>query len=162
MKRIFRMFSLGILSFCLMSSLGCSVAVDPIAAEKEIRQKTDELVEAWRLNDEDWIDRNAVNEYLISAQSLEVVNKDQIIEYMSSVEEDTDPGAAKIDEWQTIAAGDTFVSLYRLSWTFDSGKSNVVMVTDVWSHDAAQWKLLTQHVSRISLTGPDDSDTDEE
>jgi len=162
MSHTFRTFSLVVLSFCLVLLFGCSTAVDPAASEKEVRQKTDEMVEAWRLNDEGWLERNAANEYLITSQSLEVVNKDQIIEYMSGAEEDPDPGTAEIDEWQTIAAGDTFISLYKLSWTFDSGKSNVVLVTDVWSRDAAQWKLLTQHVSRISLTGPADSDAGEE
>jgi len=82
MSHTFRTFSLVVLSFCLVLLFGCSTAVDPAASEKEVRQKTDEMVEAWRLNDEGWLERNAANEYLITSQSLEVVNKDQIIEYM--------------------------------------------------------------------------------
>jgi hypothetical protein len=162
MNHTFKTLSLTVLSFSPVFLFGCSTAIDPAAAEKEVRQQTDQMVEAWRLNDQDWLERNAVNEYLITSQSLEVVNKEQIIEYMSGAEEDPDPGTAQIDDWQTIANGDTVISLYKLTWTFDSGKSNEVLVTDVWSRDAAQWKLLTQHVSRISLTGPADSDTEEE
>jgi hypothetical protein len=99
---------------------------------------------------------------LITAQSLEVVNKEQIIEYMSGAEEDPDPGTAQIDDWQTIANGDTVISLYKLTWKYDSGKINEVLITDVWSRDSVQWKLLTQHVSRISLTEPADSGAGEE
>jgi len=156
------MFSLAVLSFCLVLLFGCSTAIDPAVAEKEVRQKTDEMVEAWRLNDQDSFERNTVNEYLITAQILEVVNKEQIVEYMSGVEDDPDAGTAKIDEWQAIGNGNVVVSLYKLTWTFDSGRLNEVRVTDVWSRHESQWKLLSQHVSRISLTDPTDSGTAEE
>jgi hypothetical protein len=92
MKHTFKTFSLAFLSFCPVLLLGCSTAIDPVAAEKEVRQQSDQMVEAWRLNDQDWFERNAANEYLITAQSLEVVNKEQIIEYMSGAEEDPDAG----------------------------------------------------------------------
>jgi len=124
MSHSFKMFSLAVLSFCLVLLFGCSTAIDPAVAEKEVRQKTDEMVEAWRLNDQDSFERNTVNEYLIN--------------------------------------GNVVVSLYKLTWTFDSGRLNEVRVTDVWSRHESQWKLLSQHVSRISLTDPTDSGTAEE
>jgi len=162
MSHFLRTFSLAALSFCIVLLFGCSTVVDPSVAEKEVRQKTDELVEAWRLNDQDWFERNTVNEYLITAQILEVVSKEQVVEYMSGVEDDPDPGTAKIDDWQTVVDGNVVVSLYELTWTFDSGRLNEVRVTDVWSRYESQWKLLSQHVSRISLSDPTDSGTAEE
>lgn len=161
MKHTFKSLFLAVLSFCLVLFLGCSVAVDPVSAEKEIREKTDELIQSWKYNDQDWYERNVVSGYLITLQTLDVVNREQVIEYMSSAEEDPDPGTAEIDDWQTIVDGDTAISHYKLGWKFESGGSNEVRITDVWSHRTGQWVLLSEHVSRISLTGSAESDAKE-
>lgn len=162
MNYIYKTIFLTILSLCVVVFWGCSTAIDPATAQKEVRQRIDEMVEVWRLNDSDWFQKNVVNDYLITSQILEVVNKKQIIDYMSGVEEDPDPGTAKIDDWQAIVDGTTVIALYKLTWTFESGRLNEVRVTDVWSRHAGQWMLLAQHISRISLTGPADSDAETE
>jgi hypothetical protein len=159
MKRTFKKFSLSVLSFCLVLSLGCSVAVDPATAEKEIRQKTDEMIQASKYEDEAWYEENFADEYLITGQDLQVVNKEQIIEYASSAEEIS--GTVEIDDWQTIVDGDTVVSLYKISWKFDDGGTNEARITDVWSHRTGQWVLLAQHASQISLTGSAETDANE-
>ena len=161
MKQTLRTFSLAALSFCLALFLGCSAAVDPVAAENDIRQRTDEVIEAWNDNDSGWFERNVASGYLVTSQLHEVFNKEQILEYMSGDETDP-PGTAEINDWQTIVNGDTAVSHYMIHWTFDSGGTNDVRITDVWCHRTGRWMLLSQHVSRISLTGSEESDADAE
>lgn len=104
------------------------------------------MIQASQYEDEAWYEENFADEYLITGQDLQVVNKEQIIEYASSAEEIS--ATVEIDDWQTIVDGDTVVSLYKISWKFDDGGTNEARITDVWSHRTGQWVLLAQHASQ--------------
>ncbi len=160
MKRTLKRFSFVALSFCLIPFAGGSEAIDPTSADKEVRQKTEEMVQAAKTNDEAWYEAYFADEYLITGQDLQVGNKEQMIEYASTAEELS--GTVETDDWQTIVDGDTVISLYKISWKFDDGGTNEARITDVWSHRTGQWLLLAQHVSQISLTGSAESSANEQ
>lgn len=117
------------------------------------------MIQASQYEDEAWYEENFADEYLITGQDLQVVNKEQIIEYASSAEEIS--ATVEIDDWQTIVDGDTVVSLYKISWRFDDGGTIEARITDVWSHRTGQWVLLAQHASQISLTRSAETDANE-
>jgi hypothetical protein len=151
MKQTLRMLSLLTLVVAMLLVVGCSAAVDPATADKEIRAKTDELISAWKTNDVAWLKQNLTEGYLFTGQDFNIASKEAIVEFATAEQDDLDATTA-IDDWQTTLQGDTVAALYKLSWKFADGSANEVRLTDVWVHSGGQWKLMAQHGSQISLT----------
>ncbi len=129
---------------------GCSVESDSAGTDKEIRKKTEEMVTASQSYDQAWYKNNRAADYIITAQESAAGSADEFAAYTSGSNE-LDSTSFRINDWRTVKEGDTTVAFYKLRWKFAGGANAEAHVTDVWTQRNGQWKLLAQHVSRISL-----------
>ena len=137
-----------ILSSILFLLTGFQLAYGETDIEEAFRAKTNEIAKAFTENNTDFLASVYSDEFLMTAQSLDVVTKRQLLENQRFDEGTT----FEISDWRAIGSGDTVVVLYELTWSYSDGGSNKVRFTDVWVKVEGDWLILSTHVTQISLS----------
>ncbi len=135
------------ITFVLVCSFGFQTAYGEADLEKRFRAKTIEIAKAYTENDTDFLAGVYADNFLMTAQSLHVVTKKQLLENQRFDEGTT----FEIADWRAIRSGDTVVVLYKQTWNYSDGGSNEVQFTDVWVKEGDDWSILTSHATQISL-----------
>ena len=136
-----------ILALVLVSLVGFRPAYGEADSEEAFRARTDEVASAFAENDIDFLSDVFADNYLMTAQSLHVVTKKQLLENQRFDEGTT----FEISDWRMISSGDTVVVIYQLTWSYSDGGSNEVQFTDVWVNEGGDWMILSSHATQISL-----------
>ena len=131
----------------LVSSFGVTTAYGEADTEEAFRVKTHEIAKAFARNDIDFLAGVYTDNYLMTAQSLHVVTKKQLLDNQRFDEGTT----FEIDDWQMIRSGDTVVVLYRQTWKYSDGGANEAQFTNVWVKQGDDWLVLSTHATQISL-----------
>ncbi len=138
---------LAIFALILVSSFGVKTAYGEADTEEAFREKTHEIAKAFARNDVDFLAGVYADNYLMTAQSLHVVTKKQLLDNQRFDEGTT----FEIDDWQMIRSGETVVVLYRQIWQYSDGGSNEARFTNVWVNEDGEWLILSTHATQISL-----------
>lgn len=134
-------------TFILVSSFSFLTAYGEADLDGLFRAKTNEIMKAFTENDTEFLASVYSDDFLMTAQSLHVVTKKQLLENQRFDEGTT----FEISDWRAIRSGDTVVALYKLTWNFSDGGSNEVRFTDVWVKNGDDWSILSSHATQISL-----------
>lgn len=147
-NRKFSTLPLVAIAFVFVYSIGFQTAYGEADLEKTFRAKTIEIAKAYTENDTSYLAGIYSDDFLMTAQSLHVVTKKQLLENQRFDEGTT----FEISDWRAIRSGDTVVVLYKQTWNYRDGGSNEVRFTDVWVKEDEDWLILTSHATQISLT----------
>lgn len=146
-SRKFSALPLVTLTFVLAFSFGLQTAYGEVDFEKTFREKTIQVAKAYTENDTDFLAGIYSDDFLMTAQSLHVVTKQQLLENQRFDEGTT----FEISDWRAIRSGGTVVVLYKQTWNYSDGGSNEVQFTDVWVKESDDWLILSSHATQISL-----------
>ena len=135
------------LTIVFVTSFGLQTAYGEADFEKTFKTKTIEIATAYTENDTDFLANIYSDDFLMTAQSLHVVTKKQLLENQRFDEGTT----FEISDWQAVRSGDTVAVLYKQTWKYSDGGSNEVQFTDVWVREGEDWLVLTTHATQISL-----------
>ena len=137
---------LAIFAFILASSGSFRTAYGDADTEEAFRVRTDSIASAFASNDIDYLAGVYTDNYLMTAQSLHVVTKKQLLDNQRFDEGTT----FEIANWRMTRSGHTVVVLYKLTWKYSDGGSNEVQFTDVWVNEGGSWMVLSTHATMIS------------
>lgn len=146
-NRKFSALPLVSISLMFFSSFGLQTALGEADIEETFRAKTNDIARAYTENDTDFLTSVYSDDFLMTAQSLHVVTKNQLLENQRFDEGTT----FEISDWRAISSGDTVVVLYKQTWNDSDGGSNEVRFTDVWVKEGGDWLILSTHATQISL-----------
>ncbi len=145
--RNFSAILLIILALFLVSSLGVTTAYGAADTEEAFRVKTHEIAKAFARNDIEFLSGVYTDNFLMTAQSLHVVTKKQLLDNQRF----EDGTTFEIDDWRMIRSGDTVVVMYKQTWNYNDGGANEAQFTNVWVKEGGEWLILSTHATQISL-----------